>query len=173
MSELASELATEQLVRLRVNGEPLTAVVEPRTNLADVLREQAGLTGTHTSCHQGWCGACTVLIDGCSARSCLTLAVAATDTDVTTVEGLGDPDGSLTALQEAFVEHFAFQCGFCTPGFLVLATEIIDEARAGTTFTRDDLASRLSANVCRCTGYVGILNAVEAALAAQASEVRS
>lgn len=155
-----------RLVEFTVNGEQVQTAVEARTNLADVLRDRIGLTGTHTACHQGWCGACTVLIDGASARSCLTLAVCAADSEVTTVEGLEDAEGRLSVLQEAFIEHFAFQCGFCTPGFLVLATEILDEARAGASFSRDDLARRLSANICRCTGYVGILDAVEAALEA-------
>lgn len=158
---------TDRLVQLSVNGERLSAVVEPRTNLADVLRDRAGLTGTHTSCHQGWCGTCTVLIDGASARSCLTLAVQAADAEITTVEGIEDADGTLSALQQAFISHFAFQCGFCTPGFLMLGTEILTEARAGATFDRAELARRLSANICRCTGYVGILDAVEAALAEQ------
>jgi carbon-monoxide dehydrogenase small subunit len=155
------------VVGFTVNGEPVQTLVEPRTNLADVLRTKVGLTGTHTACHQGWCGTCTVLIDGASARSCLTLAVQAADADITTVEGLESPAGELSALQEAFIEHFAFQCGFCTPGFLMLGTELIAEARAGATFTREELVRRLSANTCRCTGYVGILAAIESVLAAQ------
>ncbi len=159
--------AAERLVALTVNGERLSTVVEPRTNLADVLRDRAGLTGTHTACHQGWCGTCTVLIDGASARSCLTLAVQAADAEITTVEGIEGSDGTLSDLQEAFIEHFAFQCGFCTPGFLMLGTEILEEARAGASFTRDELAHRLAANLCRCTGYLGILNAIEAALTSQ------
>jgi carbon-monoxide dehydrogenase small subunit len=160
-------MSIERMVDLTVNGERVQTIVEGRTNLADVLRERAGLTGTHTACHQGWCGTCTVLIDGASARSCLTLAVQAAGAEVTTVEGIESADGTLSGLQDAFIEHFAFQCGFCTPGFIVLGTEILAEARAGAAFTRDELAHRLSANICRCTGYVGILNAIEAALAAQ------
>lgn len=160
-------MSAQRVVDFTVNGERVQAIVEPRSNLADVLRDRAGLTGTHTACHQGWCGACTVLIDGASARSCLTLAVQASGAEVTTVEGIESADGALSVLQEAFIEHFAFQCGFCTPGFIVLGTEILTEARAGASFSRDELAGRLSANICRCTGYVGILNAIEAALAAQ------
>lgn len=156
-----------RLVEFTVNGETVQAPVEPRANLADVLRTRIGLTGTHTACHQGWCGTCTVLIDGATARSCLTLAVQAADADITTVEGLESSDGELSALQEAFIEHFAFQCRFCTPGFLMLGTELLAEARAGATFTREELARRLSANTCRCTGYVGILAALESVLAAQ------
>jgi aerobic-type carbon monoxide dehydrogenase small subunit (CoxS/CutS family) len=151
-------------VTVTVNGEQVTALVEPRTLLVDFLREKAQLTGTHTGCHQGWCGACTVLVDGCSTRSCLTLAVQADRAEVTTVEGVEDPDGRLSVLQEAFVEHSGFQCGFCTPGFVVLGTEILAEAADGAVFTRAELQSRLAANICRCTGYRGILDALEAAI---------
>jgi carbon-monoxide dehydrogenase small subunit len=158
-------------VTVNVNGDPVMALVEPRTLLVDFLREKAQLTGTHTGCHQGWCGACTVLLDGCSTRSCLTFAVQADRADVTTVEGIEDADGELSTLQRAFIEHSGFQCGFCTPGFVVLGTEILAQARAGETFTRDDLQRRLAANICHCTGYRGILNAVEAALAEQGAEV--
>ncbi|WP_028935945.1 (2Fe-2S)-binding protein [Pseudonocardia spinosispora] len=151
-------------VSVRVNGDDVEALVEPRTLLVDFLREKAQLTGTHTGCHQGWCGACTVLMDGTTARSCLTLAVQADGAEVTTVEGLEDPDGTLSPLQQAFIEHFGFQCGFCTPGFVVLGTEILAEAEAGATFTRAELQRRLAANICRCTGYRGILDALEATL---------
>jgi carbon-monoxide dehydrogenase small subunit len=157
-------------VSVTVNGEPCAALVEPRTLLVDFLRERAQLTGTHTGCHQGWCGACTVLLDGCSTRSCLTLAVQADGAEVTTVEGVEPGDGELSALQQAFGEHSAFQCGFCTPGFVVLCTEILREAAAGAEFTREQLLRRLSANICRCTGYRGILTALEAALARQSSQ---
>ncbi|MCE0763286.1 (2Fe-2S)-binding protein [Pseudonocardia kujensis] len=157
---------TDRALSVRVNGEPVIGIVEPRTNLVDFLREKAGLTGTHTACHQGWCGSCTVLLDGDSVRSCLVLAVQADRCEVTTVEGVGGPDGTLSTLQEALIEHSGFQCGFCTPGFVVLGTEILAEARAGATFTRGELQRRLAANICRCTGYAGILAAVEAALKA-------
>jgi carbon-monoxide dehydrogenase small subunit len=163
---------SERALSITVNGEEVKALVEPRTILADFLRDKAELTGTHTSCHQGWCGSCTVLIDGETARSCLTLAVQADRAEVTTVEGIEDGDGTLSVLQQAFIDHFGFQCGFCTPGFVVLGTEILAEARAGVEFTRDDLKQRLSANICRCTGYVGILAAVEAALEDQQGERR-
>ncbi|BBG02399.1 MULTISPECIES: (2Fe-2S)-binding protein [Pseudonocardia] len=154
----------ERVLTMQVNGEPVAALAEPRTNLADFLRERAGRTGTHTSCHQGWCGACTVLVDGESARACLTLAVQADRAEVTTVEGVEDPDGTLSHFQQALIEHTGFQCGFCTPGFVVLGTEIIAEARAGARFDRDELIRRLSANICRCTGYAGIVTALESAL---------
>lgn len=154
-----------RVLSMRVDGEPVSALAEPRTNLADFLRERAGRTGTHTSCHQGWCGACTVLVDGESARSCLTLAVQADHADVTTVEGVEGPDGTLSEFQQAMIAHTGFQCGFCTPGFVVLGTEILAEVRAGARFTRDELVHRLSANICRCTGYAGILAALESAIA--------
>jgi carbon-monoxide dehydrogenase small subunit len=158
-------------VTVTVNGDQVVALVEPRTLLVDFLREKAQLTGTHMGCHQGWCGACTVLLDGCSTRSCLTFAVQADRCEVTTVEGIEDAGGELSVLQRAFIEHSGFQCGFCTPGFVVLGTEILAEARAGETFTRAELQQRLAANICRCTGYRGILDALEHALAAQAAEV--
>lgn len=153
-------------VTIDVNGEAVSAAVEPRTNLADFLREKAQLTGTHTGCHQGWCGSCTVLLDGVSTRSCLTLAVQAAGAEVTTVEGV-EGGGVLSPLQQAFIDHFGFQCGYCTPGFVVLGTEILAEAAQGATFTRAELTARLAANLCRCTGYAGIVDAVEAALTAQ------
>ncbi|HEY9413410.1 MAG TPA: (2Fe-2S)-binding protein [Pseudonocardia sp.] len=156
-------------VTVTVNGDPVVALVEPRTLLVDFLREKAQLTGTHTGCHQGWCGACTVLLDGCSTRSCLTFAVQADHAHVTTVEGVESPDGELSGLQRAFLEHSGFQCGFCTPGFVVLGTEILTEAADGAEFSRADLQRRLSANICRCTGYRGILDALEHALAEQSA----
>jgi carbon-monoxide dehydrogenase small subunit len=154
-------------VSVTVNGEPCAALVEPRTLLVDFLRERAQLTGTHTGCHQGWCGACTVFVDGCSTRACLTLAVQVDGAEVVTVEGVEPGDGELSPVQQAFGEHSAFQCGFCTPGFVMLCTEILTEAAAGAEFTREQLLRRLSANICRCTGYRGILAALEATLADQ------
>lgn len=162
---------TTRVLSMRVDGEPVSALAEPRTNLADFLRERAGRTGTHTSCHQGWCGACTVLVDGESARSCLTLAVQADRAEITTVEGVEGPDGVLSEFQQALIAHTGFQCGFCTPGFVVLGTEIVAEARAGARFSRDELVRRLSANICRCTGYAGILAALQAAIETVTGEV--
>src|SRR5438309_5832191 len=114
---------TLTLVTLLVNGRQYRAAIEPRMLLSDFLRQECGLTGTHLGCEQGVCGACTVLVDGSAVRSCLMLAVQAQDVEVTTVEGLGGPQ--LSALQHAFLRHRAFQCGFCTPGFLVAAEEVI------------------------------------------------
>jgi carbon-monoxide dehydrogenase small subunit len=152
----------QRAVTVRVNGEEVTGLVEPRTLLVDFLREKAQLTGTHTGCNQGWCGACTVLVgpERDSTRACLTLAVQADGVEVTTVEGVQDSDGTLSALQQAFIEHFAFQCGFCTPGFIALGTEIVAEATGGAVFSRDELKRRLAANICRCTGYQGIVAAI-------------
>jgi carbon-monoxide dehydrogenase small subunit len=148
-------------VSLTVNGAPAQAVVEPRTSLADALREHLMLTGTNVGCEHGVCGACTVLIDGAPARSCITLAVACDVADVRTIEGLDD-DPVAAALREAFAAEHALQCGYCTPGMLVTARDIVtrlpeaDEARV-----REELAG----NLCRCTGYVGIVRAILRVLA--------
>ncbi|HEV7455811.1 MAG TPA: (2Fe-2S)-binding protein [Roseococcus sp.] len=147
-------------VRFTVNGAAQCVEVEPRLTLADMLREECGLTGTHLGCEHGVCGACTVLMDGLPVRACLVFGVQAVGADIRTVEGLAAPDGTLNVLQRAFQAHHGLQCGFCTPGFLMLATwllehpEGVDEARL-----RDVLAS----NLCRCTGYQNILAAVRAA----------
>lgn len=143
-------------VRLTVNGETRTASAEPRRTLADFLREDLGLTGTHVGCEHGVCGACTVLVDGEPARSCLMLAVQARGADVVTVEGLAH-DGEMNDLQRAMWESHGFQCGFCTPGFLMQVTALLaehpdpDEAQ---------IREALSGNLCRCTGYESIVNGV-------------
>jgi carbon-monoxide dehydrogenase small subunit len=128
--------------------------------LADLLRDRIGLTGTHLGCEQGVCGACTVLLDGRSVRSCLLLAAQASGHRVTTVEGLGEGD-ALSRLQDEFLRRGAFQCGFCTPGFLVAAEELI---RSGRSYGAAELRELLSANICRCTGYAPIVEAVRACL---------
>lgn len=142
-----------------VNGTRWTGTVPVRLTLTDFLRERLRLTGTHVGCEQGVCGACTVLVDGSAVRSCLMLAVQAQDVEVTTVEGLGG--SQLSALQEAFLRHRALQCGFCTPGFLVAAEEII---RSGARYSRDELRELLIGHVCRCTGYEPIVEAVHECL---------
>jgi aerobic-type carbon monoxide dehydrogenase small subunit (CoxS/CutS family) len=148
-----------QLIRVTVNGEPHEVAVEPRRTLSDVLRHDLGYTGTHVGCEHGICGACTVLIDGAPTRSCLVFGVQADDCTIETVEGLADGDG-LSPLQRAFSEHHGLQCGFCTPGFLMLATALLREnPRPSDEEIRDAMAS----NLCRCTGYQGILDAVRAA----------
>lgn len=147
----------EHLVALRVNGRGHRAVVESRTTLAELLRDHLGLTGTHLGCEQGACGACTVIVGGAATRACLMFAVQADDRDVRTVEGLAS-GGELGALQLAFSEHHALQCGFCTAGFLMTVTAALDD---GDTLT-DPAAvrARLSGNLCRCTGYTPIVEAV-------------
>ncbi|WP_028935684.1 (2Fe-2S)-binding protein [Pseudonocardia spinosispora] len=142
-------------VRLIINGRAETGHVTPRTTLADLLRHELGLTGTHLGCEQGVCGACTVLLDDLPVRSCLTLAVQAEGARVDTVEGLAG--GDMHPLQEKFWKHQALQCGFCTPGFLMAAVAAVREAPA---MTRDEIRARLSGNICRCTGYQPIIDAV-------------
>jgi carbon-monoxide dehydrogenase small subunit len=141
---------------LTVNGVPVRAAVEPRQSLADFLREQLGLTGTHLGCEHGACGACTVLLDGAAVRSCLVFAVQADGAQVVTVEGLARGE-ALSPLQRAFRTHHALQCGFCTPGFLVAATALLAE---NPDPTPDEVRAALSGHLCRCTGYVGIVAAV-------------
>jgi aerobic-type carbon monoxide dehydrogenase small subunit (CoxS/CutS family) len=144
---------------LRVNGTAHRVDVEPRRLLSDVLRHDLGLTGTHVGCEHGVCGCCTVLIDGEPARSCLMLAATAEGSEIGTVEGLA-ADGKLHPLQEAFRRHHGLQCGFCTPGFLMAALPIYREA---ATMSDDELRQALGGQLCRCTGYVGIVAAVRAA----------
>jgi aerobic carbon-monoxide dehydrogenase small subunit len=146
-------------IRLRVNGRAVERTVPARRSLADLLREDLGLTGTHVGCEHGVCGACTVLVDGRTARSCLLLAVQLDGAEVTTVEGLTPPDG-LSALQEAFRECHALQCGFCTPGMLAAAHELLAENAAPT---RDEIRAAIAGNLCMCTGYVNIVRAIELA----------
>ncbi len=141
---------------LVVNGSRWSGDVPTRLTLSDFLREQLGLTGTHVGCEQGVCGACTILADGQAVRSCLMLAVQADGMDLRTIEGMGEP-GRLSALQAAFIRHRAFQCGFCTPGFLASAEELLG---SGRRYTREELRDLLTGNVCRCTGYEPIVEAV-------------
>jgi aerobic carbon-monoxide dehydrogenase small subunit len=143
-------------VRLTVNGKTVEASVPPRVTLADFLREQLGLTGTHLGCEHGVCGACTILVDGEAARSCLIFAVQADGASVTTVEGI-TPEGGLNPLQAAFRRHHALQCGFCTSGMLMTATALL---RRSPKPTAEEVRDALSGNLCRCTGYVPIVEAV-------------
>ena len=152
---------TRQVLRLTVNGQAHEVFVEPRRTLADVLREDLELTGTHLGCEHGVCGACTVLLDGLAVRSCLMLAVQAGNTEVTTIEGL-EHDGVLHPLQEALRDSHSFQCGFCTPGFVMTALALLGEGRE---LTDAELREELSGNICRCTGYQSIVEGVQ--LAAQ------
>jgi aerobic carbon-monoxide dehydrogenase small subunit len=157
-------VVSEHDVEVVVNGTPHNSTVEPRLTLADFLRERCGLTGTHLGCEHGVCGACTVLLDGQAVRSCLVFAVQAAGRQVTTVEGMAAPDGGLTPLQEAFRAHHGLQCGFCTPGFVVSATAFLRDHPAPTD---EQIREGLSGNLCRCTGYQGIIAAVRAAAAAE------
>ena len=150
-------------VRLVVNGEEKQANVEPRRTLADFLREDCRLTGTHLGCEHGVCGACTVLVDGAAVRSCLMFAVQANGAEVTTVEGISRPDGELNRVQEAFREAHGLQCGFCTPGFVVSVTAFL---RDHPSPSDQEIKEALSGNLCRCTGYQGIINAVRLAAGA-------
>jgi carbon-monoxide dehydrogenase small subunit len=147
-------------ISFSVNGTGHTLDVEPRRTLADALREDLGLTGTHLGCEHGVCGACTVLVDGEPARACLMFAVQAGGSSVTTVEGMAADDGTLHALQKAFCEHHGLQCGFCTPGMLLSALDLLHRE---TSPSRERIREELSGNICRCTGYMGIVDAVEAA----------
>ena len=146
-------------VEVVVNGEARRAVVEPRLPLADPLRENLGLTGTHLGCEHGVCGACTVLFNGEAARSCIMLAVQAHGASITTIEGLADGE-KLHPLQQAFHEHHGLQCGFCTPGMLIAA---LDFLRVNPSPTETEVREALSAVLCRCTGYQNIIKAVRAA----------
>ena len=151
---------------LKINGAEYPIRVQPRRTLVDAIRDDCGQTGTHIGCEHGVCGACTVLLDGVPVRSCLMFAVQAVGCEVRTVEGLACA-GQLNHLQQSFVEHHALQCGFCTPGFLMLATGLLEQNR---DISNEDLLDALSSNLCRCTGYKNILAAVEAARNALALE---
>ena len=145
-------------ISLTLNGRKLSAEAEPRLLLSDFLRQSLGATGTHVGCEHGICGACTVLIDGVATRSCLTLAVQAEGRDVKTVESLAAADGALNPLQTAFRANHALQCGFCTPGILMSFTDYLARNPKPST---EEIREVLSGHLCRCTGYAGIVAAVE------------
>ena len=156
-------MAVKKAIALTVNGQRIEAQVEPRTHLADFLRESQGLTGTNLGCEHGVCGACTIEIDGAPSRSCITYAVACDGATVNTIEGFDD-DPVMAQLREAFTAEHALQCGYCTPGMLVTSRDIVmrlpdaDEAR---------IRKELSGNLCRCTGYMGIVSAIKRVLSAR------
>jgi carbon-monoxide dehydrogenase small subunit len=165
-------MAAEVKISLRVNGEEMTGAAEPRMTLADFIRERLGLTGTHLGCEHGVCGACTILMDGKSVRSCLLLAVQANNRELRTVEGMAPSDSELHPIQQAFSERHGLQCGFCTPGFLMTVSELLDEV---PNPSEEEIRARLSGNLCRCTGYQNIVAAVNLAaerLAASRGELR-
>ena len=154
-------------ISLQVNGEPVDALVPPRTNLADFLRDQLQLTGTHVGCEHGVCGACTLRVNGDIVRSCLMLAVQADGHDILTVEGIAPNDTELHPLQEAFRDNHGLQCGFCTPGML---TTLIEFLRDNPNPTEQEVRIAISGNLCRCTGYQGIvMAALDAAKRLQAA----
>jgi carbon-monoxide dehydrogenase small subunit len=148
----------KQLITLRVNGETYEVAVQPWRTLLEVLRNDIGLTGAKRGCDEGDCGACTVIIDGKPVSSCLSLAVEAQGKDITTIEGLAK-NGQLHPLQSAFVEHGAIQCGFCTPGMILSAKALLDE---NPKPTEEEVREGISGNLCRCTGYVKIVEAIMA-----------
>jgi carbon-monoxide dehydrogenase small subunit len=148
-------------VTLTVNGKQHTVEVENRTLLVEVLREKLALTGTHVGCDTSQCGACVVHVDGISAKSCTMLALQANGTSVTTIEGLAKPDGTLHPMQEMFREHHALQCGFCTPGMVMSAIDLVNSHPDG--ITEQEIREGLEGNLCRCTGYHNIVKAIAAA----------
>jgi len=149
----------ESTVNVTVNSRKYSRTVEVRKTLADFLREDCALTGTHLACEHGVCGACTIMMNGQAVRSCLVLAVQADGADIRTVEGLAT-DGELTPVQQAFIDNHGLQCGFCTPGFIVSVTAFLE---TNPDPTDDEIREALSGNICRCTGYQGILKAVNQA----------
>jgi carbon-monoxide dehydrogenase small subunit len=155
-------VSTAQQIRVTVNGVVREALVEPRTTLADFLRSELELTGTHIGCEHGVCGVCTVLLDGAAVRSCLVLAVQADGATLMTVEGLAESEEKLHPIQEAFVEEHGLQCGFCTPGFLIAIYELLE---TNPSPSEEEIREVLGGQMCRCTGYQGILRAVHSAAA--------
>src|SRR5262245_15707790 len=157
------------LIELRVNGEDHEVAVEPRRLLADLLRDDLNLTGTKRGCETAICGACTVLVDGRSVKSCLMLALQARGRSVTTIEGLRADDGALHPLQESFIAHGGLQCGYCTPGFILSAKALLDRVPDAT---EAQIREHLTGNLCRCTGYVGIVESILAAARTMAAAPR-
>lgn len=149
-------------LQLEINGQPHTLLVDPRVTLLDALREHLTLTGTKKGCDQGQCGACTVHINGKRVLSCLTLAAQANGQSVTTIEGLAQPDGTLHPVQARFLEHDAFQCGYCTPGQIMSAAACISEGHAGSP---EEIREYMSGNLCRCGAYPNIVEAIQQAAA--------
>ena len=150
-------MAREQSIRVKVNGRSYDKTVPVRLSLADFIREHLHLTGTHLGCEHGVCGACTVMVDGRSARSCLMLAAQADGAEIITIEGLRAEDGTRHPMQEAFHQGFALQCGYCTPGMLITAIELLDDTPEPS---EQEVREALSGNLCRCSGYQAIVDAV-------------
>ncbi len=144
----------------KLNGKQIEAAYEPQETLAEVLRNQLNLTGTKVSCEVQVCGACTVLVDGLPVSACTQLAYEVRDRNVLTIEGMEKPDGTLHPIQQAFIDEFAFQCGFCTPGMIMSAKALLDE---NPKPTHDEIVHFMDGNICRCTGYVPIVKAIQKA----------
>jgi carbon-monoxide dehydrogenase small subunit len=157
------EPSREQAISVEINGETYEREVEARKLLVHFIRDDLDLTGTHVGCDTGNCGACTVFLDGKTVKSCMLLAAQADGATITTVEGLA-PDGELTALQRAFSEHHALQCGFCTPGMLLSATHLLER---NASPSEEEIRRGIQGNICRCTGYVNIVRAIRAVSAGQ------
>lgn len=156
-------------LKFQLNGKSVEIECEAEDTLAEVLRNQLNLTGTKVSCEVEVCGACTVLIDDLPVSACTTLAYETRGKNVTTIEGLERPDGTLHPLQQAFIDEFAFQCGFCTPGMIMAAKALLDE---NPKPTRNEIIHHMDGNICRCTGYVPIVNAIQRAAEAMAKEIQ-
>ena len=167
-SDASSRIPTPIPVKIRINGAQKSLALQPWTTVLDLLREHLGLTGTKKGCDHGQCGACTVLIDGRRVNSCLTLAVMKDGAEITTIEGLAD-GGTLHPMQDAFVEHDAFQCGYCTPGQICSAVALVAEGHA---HTRAEIREAMSGNICRCGAYTNIVDAIEQVLAGGAEATR-
>lgn len=148
---------SKHVATFRINGRDRETIIEPHMLLVDVIREKLGLTGTKRACGTGNCGSCTVLLDGVPIRSCISLAITATGQAITTIEGLAKSDGTLHPLQQAFIDHAASQCGFCIPGMLLASEALLAD---NPKPTRDEVKRALVGNICRCTGYVKIIDAV-------------
>ena len=155
-------MAENLRLQLEINGQPHTLLVDPRVTLLDALREHLALTGTKKGCDQGQCGACTVHVNGKRVLSCLTLAAQVANQSVKTIEGMAKPDGSLHPVQARFLEHDAFQCGYCTPGQIMSAAACIEEGHAGSA---DEIREYMSGNICRCGAYPNIVEAIQQAAA--------
>lgn len=148
---------------LTVNGKPVSAQIDPRTLLVQFIREHLGLTGTHVGCDTGQCGACTVFVDGNAVKSCMALAAQFAGAQITTIEGIGGANGEMHPMQAAFKEHHGLQCGFCTPGMVLAAIDLVK--RNGKALTETAIRAGLDGNLCRCTGYHNIVKAVRAGAA--------
>ena len=157
------EPSREQTISVQINGETYEREVEARKLLVHFIRDDLDLTGTHVGCDTGNCGACTILLDGKTVKSCMLLAAQADGATITTVEGLA-PDGELTALQRAFSEHHALQCGYCTPGMLLSAIHLLEQ---NSSPSEEEIRRGIQGNICRCTGYVNIVRAIRAVSAGQ------